>query len=231
MDHPQAEPGHRHVTVDVPMSNDPPPDEPLPLFPLGTVLFPGGLLPLQVFEVRYLNMIGRCHKMDQPFGVVALAQGHEVRQAGAAEERLHEVGTLARITRLEQPQAGLMLIECRGAQRFRIERSSRLKHGLWVADIRLLPDDPAVQVPDDLRHVAETLRQFHQRLRERTPIAPPAPDNADYSDCAWVANRWCELLPLPLMTRQRLLALDNPLLRLELVADLLARASIGSGAA
>ena len=200
----------------------------LPLFPLGTVLFPGGVLPLKVFEVRYLDMIGKCHRSGAPFGVVALAQGHEVRVAGAAPEQLEPVGTLAHITLLEQPQPGLLLVQCRGEQRFRIDRPSRLKHGLWVADITLLPHDAAVAVPDDLRHAADALRQVYDGLRLRSPAAPiPPADSVRYDDCGWVANRWCELLPLPNGTKQRLMSLDNPLLRLELVADLLTKTGIG----
>ncbi len=211
------------------MAEDPPTLGELPLFPLGTLLFPGGLLPLQVFEVRYLDMIGQRHRAQQPFGVVALAQGHEVRRPGAAREHLHAVGTLAHITRLERPQAGLLLIECQGGQRFRIERSSCLKHGLWVADIELLPDDPVLPVPEHLGHAARSLQQVHERLRS-LPTPPPLPpaERLDYDHCGWVANRWCELLPLPLATRQQLLALDNPVLRLELVADLLARTGFGA---
>ena len=120
----------------------------LPLFPLGTVLFPGGVLPLRVFEVRYLDMIGKCHRAGAPFGVVALTQGHEVRAAGAPPEQLATIGTLAHITTLEQPQAGLLLVQCRGEQRFRIDRPSQLKHGLWVADVSLLPPDRALAVPE-----------------------------------------------------------------------------------
>jgi len=203
----------------------------LPLFPLGAVLFPGGVLPLRVFEVRYLDMIGKCQRAGAPFGVVALARGSEVRVAGAPQEQLESVGTLAHITRVEQLQPGLLLVQCRGEQRFRIDQSSRLKHGLWVADVSLLPHDPAVAVPHDLGPAAQSLRQVYERLRERSPatLLASAAD-ARYDDCAWVANRWCELLPLPLDTRYRLMALDNPLLRLELVADMLARTGIGPGA-
>ena len=201
----------------------------LPLFPLGTVLFPGGLLPLRVFEVRYLDMIGKCHRTGAPFGVVSLAQGHEVRTPGAAPEQLACVGTLAHIALLERPQPGLLLVQCRGEQRFRIERSSRLKHGLWVADVALLADDAALPVPPDLRHAAQALQQLHANLRVQSPDAPlPAPGSERYDDCGWVANRWCELLPLPLSTRQSLMSLDNPLLRLELVADTLSKAGIGA---
>ena len=201
----------------------------LPLFPLGTVLFPGGVLPLRVFEVRYLDMIGKCHRAGAPFGVVALTQGHEVRAAGAPPEQLATIGTLAHITTLEQPQAGLLLVQCRGEQRFRIDRPSQLKHGLWVADVSLLPPDRALAVPDDLQHVARALRQVYAGLRVQSPGAPlPAVGSEQYDDCAWVSNRWCELLPLPAATRQQLMSLDNPLLRLELVADLLGKTGIGA---
>lgn len=201
----------------------------LPLFPLGTVLCPGGVLALQVFEVRYLDMIPKCHRAGAPFGVVALSRGREVRVADAPEEQLEGVGTLARITRLEQPQAGLLMVACRGEQRFHIDRAERLAHGLWVADATLLPDDPAVAVPDDLRYTGQALRRVHEGQRARTPDAPiPPEDEAAYADCAWVANRWCEMLPLPRETRQRLMMLDNPLVRLELVADALARMDIDS---
>ncbi|MDB5893017.1 MAG: peptidase, partial [Rhodoferax sp.] len=83
----------------------------LPLFPLGTVLFPDGLLPLRIFEVRYLDMVKRCFKSGTPFGVVALQRGGEVRQAGAGPEAFHPVGTLARITQVETPQPGLLVIQ------------------------------------------------------------------------------------------------------------------------
>lgn len=204
----------------------------LPLFPLGTVLFPGGVLPLRVFEVRYLDMIGKCHKAGAPFGVVALTQGREVRAAGAPPEQLAPVGTLAHLTAFEQAQPGLLLVRCRGEQRFRIDRPSQLKHGLWVADVTLLPADRPLTVPDDLQHAVRALKQVYANLRVQSPDAPlPALGSEQYDDCGWVANRWCELLPLPVDTRQRLMSLDNPLLRLELVADTLSKTGIGSAQA
>ena len=107
----------------------------LPLFPLQTVLFPGGWMPLRIFEVRYLDMIGRCHKAGAPFGVVCLNEGSEVRRAdpnaapggdGFAHEAFFPAGTLARIEQLERPQPGLMVIHCRGLQRFRVTASRQL---------------------------------------------------------------------------------------------------------
>ena len=201
----------------------------LPLFPLGTVLFPGGLLPLRIFEVRYLDMIGRCRKAGAPFGVVALTQGSEVRLSGATEA-FADVGTLATIAELERPQPGLMMIQARGTQRFRVTSRDRLKHGLWVADIERVPDDMAVAIPSDLKGAARALASLIGSLRQRAgdPRQPSVQDPLQLDDCGWVANRWCELLPLPTQLKQRLLELDNPLIRLELVSDVLARTGIAS---
>ncbi len=201
----------------------------LPLFPLGTVLFPGGLLPLRIFEVRYLDMIGKCHKAGAPFGVVALTQGTEVRRPGV-QETFGSVGTLATISHFEAPQPGLMNIRCSGIQRFRISRHEQLPHGLWVADVQRVDNDLSVPVPDDLRGTAEALARLVQTLQRRAGPSDQLPLQGpwQFDDCGWVANRWCELLPLPLQLKQRLMELDNPLLRLELVSDVLARTGIAS---
>ena len=212
----------------------------LPLFPLGSVLYPGGLLPLRIFEVRYLDMIGKCHKTGAPFGVVALTVGSEVRRAesnkavsksagdGFAQEEFCATGTLATITDFSAPQAGLMVIRCVGAQRFKISNREKLKHGLWIADVERIDDDMAVAVPDDLKACANALGKLIQSLQQRSIPDDQMPLLAPYQldDCGWVANRWCELLPLPLELKQRLMDLDNPLVRLELVSDILDRTGI-----
>lgn len=197
----------------------------LPLFPLGTVLFPGGDLPLRVFEVRYLDLIEKCHKTGAPFGVVHLREGSEVQIAGAPEERLESVGTMAHIVAIERTQAGLIHVRCEGSQRFQIDQQKRLKHGLWVADVTLLANDPAILIPEDLQHTAKALHQLRSTLRERGTIGPDD-ERGNYDDCGWVANRWCELLPLSGELKQQLMVLDSPLLRLELVADILTRAGV-----
>ncbi|HEY8048550.1 MAG TPA: LON peptidase substrate-binding domain-containing protein [Ramlibacter sp.] len=201
----------------------------LPLFPLGTVLFPGGILPLRVFEVRYLDMIGKCHKAGAPFGVVSLVQGSEVRQPGATES-FADVGTLATITEYEVPRPGLMMIRVSGAQRFRITARSQLKHGLWIADVQAMPPDIDVQIPPDLQVAAVALKKLIQSLEQRSGGKEPLPLREPWrlDDCGWVANRWCELLPLPVALKQRLLELDNPLVRLELVSDVLAKTGIAA---
>lgn len=199
----------------------------LPLFPLSTVLFPGGLLSLRVFEVRYLDMIAKCRKAGAPFGVVSLTEGGEVRQPGTTEA-FAQVGTLATLMDVENPQPGLMLVRATGAQRFRITASDQLKHGLWVADVERLSADMAVAVPEDLRPVADALQRLIQSLEMRADAANPLPLLPPWKldDCGWVANRWCELLPLPVALKQRLMELDNPLVRLELVSDVLHRTGI-----
>ncbi|MGE4242758.1 LON peptidase substrate-binding domain-containing protein [Ramlibacter sp.] len=200
----------------------------LPLFPLGTVLFPGGVMPLRIFEVRYLDMIGKCHKAGAPFGVVSLTQGHEVRQPGATEA-FSRVGTIATITHLETPQPGLMLIRAVGADRFRITSSEQLKHGLWIADVERMSADMDVVVPDDLKPTADALGRLIESLQQRAAAGEAVPQVLEplrLDDCGWVANRWCEFLPIPVALKQRLMELDNPLVRLELVSDVLARSGI-----
>jgi len=210
----------------------------LPLFPLGTVLFPGGYLPLQIFEVRYLNMVGTCQRTGAPFGVVTLRRGSEVMQAPSAsagpdtsDAIFHPIGTIARIGELDRPRPGLMLIQCTGLQRFRVSHHHLLSHGLWVADVTLLPADQTIPIPEDLKPIAVTLRRVIETLSAQgTPAAQmPIHQPYQFDDCAWVANRWCELLPLALDLKTRLMSLDNPLLRLELVGDLLERHGITPG--
>jgi len=199
----------------------------LPLFPLGAVLFPGGVLQLRIFEVRYLDMIGRCHKAGAPFGVVLLTQGSEVRHPGS-KEAFSSVGTLATISELDNPRPGLMMIRASGAQRFRITASDQLKHGLWIADVERLPADMVVPIPDDLKITATALAKLIHSLQEKVDAPGQMPLQGPWrlDDCGWVANRWCELLPLPVQLKQRLMELDNPLVRLELVSDVLGRTGI-----
>ncbi|GGY65617.1 LON peptidase substrate-binding domain-containing protein [Pseudoduganella albidiflava] len=195
----------------------------IPLFPLNTVLFPDGRLALQVFEVRYLDMIKRCIAGSEEFGVVALAEGEEVRKPGQ-HETLAPIGTLARIVDWTAPLPALMHITCLGTQRFRVLATEQLKHGLWMADIERLPDDMAVPVPAEQQDVANALGSLIRSLQQRgvTPAQMPMGPPYRLDESGWVANRWCELLDLELPQKQLLLAQDNPVLRIELVQDALA---------
>ncbi len=195
----------------------------LPLFPLETVLFPGGVLPLRIFEVRYLDMIRKCHAVGAPFGVVRLRKGREVSAAGI-EEAFAEVGTLAQIQELTTVQSGLLSVVCTGQQRFRVLRSERAKYGLWTAHVERVDDDQPVAVPPEHEKISQGLAILMAQLKARG--AAHLPDAEAFGDCAWVANRWAELLPLPAELKQQLMQLESPLVRLDLVGDALERLGV-----
>jgi Lon protease-like protein len=192
----------------------------IPLFPLDTVLFPDGALPLQIFEVRYLDMIGKSIGSGDPFGVVMLTEGKEIRTP-QGQERFVPGGTLATVQETTGISAGLMQVVCRGAARFRIASSERKPNGLWMADVDLLEGDHAVPIPSELQGASDALDRVLDTLVDipdaKWPVLPPF----RMDDCGWVANRWCDLLPLPNQQKYQLLMLDNPLIRLELLHDLL----------
>jgi uncharacterized protein len=201
----------------------------LPLFPLGSVLYPGSVLPLRIFEVRYLDLVRRCIDNGAPFGIVSLTQGNEVAKP-EQQEIFAQVGTIAVITEHEEPQPGLRVIRCLGQQRFRTSRIERLKHGLWIADVSYLPQDNAVSVPQELQTCRSLFENVLQRMPHETQsdLFRGKPTEAQLSDCSWLANRWCQLLPLPVEMKQRLLELDSPLIRLELVSDLIDKLGLNS---
>ena len=191
----------------------------LPLFPLGQGLLPQGLLNLQIFEVRYLTMVRHSHQMGSPFGVVMLAQGQEVRQA-AATERLMSHGCLAHVVVLEAIQPNLLRVQCVGGQRFRLGDHAQAPNGLWRADVNLLPDDVPTPVPTPLLFAADRLRQLSEQWTARGVDRSEWPWRGEpaFGDCAWVAHRWLELLPLsPAQKHSTMLEVD-PVQRLQRVA-------------
>lgn len=195
----------------------------LPLFPLHTVLFPGGYLPLRVFEQRYRTMVRCCREQGAPFGVVTLLSGDEVRQNHSSPETFHAAGTLSRIDGVTSMHSGLEMIHCLGKERFRIQATRRLASGLWVGDVQLLHADRPIAVPGDLAHSVTALQHVLHKRPQRHLDAVPA---AQFGDCGWVANRWCELFPMAQALQLQLLETDSPLLRLELVTDALENAGI-----
>lgn len=192
------------------------------LFPLNTILFPDGHLPLQVFEVRYLDLIKRCIARGEEFGVVPLLEGSEV-QVPEQAQTLSGGGTMARILDWSAPMPGLLKITCVGTTRFYVRNSEQLRHGLWVADVEPIEHDMVVPVPAEQQDVADALGALIRSLQKKQisttnmPLAPPY----RLDEAGWVANRWCELLRLDLGEKQRLLLQENPVLRLELIQDVL----------
>ena len=188
-----------------------PPPERLPLFPLKTVLFPGGVLPLRVFEARYMDMITRCMRADTPFGVCLIAAGEEVGEASVP----HPIGTEARIERWDMEQAGVLELLVRGGRRFRVVDHELERDGLLVASVRWLEEPPAEPVPVAQSELLPLLRSIVDELGDRLP-----PPHA-FDDAAWVGARYVELLPIPLLAKQKLLELDDTLSRLEILQQFL----------
>ena len=189
----------------------------LALFPLQSVLFPGAVLPLKVFEARYLDLVGDCLRERTPFGVVCLRQGADVDRDDVRFERL---GVLARIDTVDAERAGILHLRCTGLQRFQIDGAPRQQSdGLWRADVIELPDDEPLAPDAALLPTVKALAGAIGALREQgsTPFAEPY----RFDDAGWVANRWCEILPIPLAAKQRLMALPEAQLRLKLVDEYL----------
>lgn len=194
--------------------------EELPLFPLRTVLFPEGLLELKIFEARYLDLISRCMRERSRFGVVALRAGGEARGSGGDEGlRLYEVGTVAELVDVDSAEAGILLVRCRGGERFKVGATRQQRDGLWLAQTEAVASEPDV-VPD-ARH-GDTVRALADAIAALgAQGSHPFLEPHRLDSAAWVANRWCEILPLPLEVRQRLMTLADPLARLDVVTSLL----------
>jgi len=190
----------------------------LPLFPLRTVLFPGGLLPLKVFEQRYIEMTKACLRDGQPFGVCLITRGEEVAREGAAAPEFASVGTLARITNFDIPQLGILHLTTRGGSRFEVRRHASDGSGLVVADVTAIVDEPAVPLADAYAPLARILALIAERLGEDNFPAP-----ARYDDATWVGHRLAELLPLPLPLKQAMLEVNDANVRLTALRQFLER--------
>jgi Lon protease-like protein len=186
----------------------------VPLFPLKTVLFPGGILPLKVFEARYVDMLRECVRQSAPFGVV-------LTHAETAETE--RVGCLAYISHSDMPTLDVMMLRTRGGERFRIVETRVLADQRLEARIEMIAADGDIPVSEMHVHCAKTLKLVLDDIDAKgqaqhgdgfdSPFARPLQlDNA-----AWVANRWCEILPIPLKARQKLLELESAQSRLAIV--------------
>jgi Lon protease-like protein len=190
-----------------------------PLFPLHAVLFPGGLLGLKVFEARYVDLVAACLREQRPFGVVALNRGAEVRARGE-KIAFEAVGTLAELIDVDGGAPGILQVRCRGTRRFRIEGGARQQaDGLWVAATRPIADDEPLAPPEAYTATVKSLARAIGALKNQGSEPFLAPYRFD--DAGWVANRWCELLPIPAMAKQRLMELPDALVRLKLVDEYL----------
>lgn len=182
----------------------------IPLFPLHTVLFPGGPLPLRIFEARYLDMISQCIRNDSGFGVCLISAGKEVGEAAET----HEVGTLATISDWHMRHDGLLGITAHGRQRFRVASSEVQKNQLRLARAELLPEEPAIDLPEKYLPLADMLRQMIEQAGHHY-----ASLHTHYADAAWVGYRLAELLPFGSGQKQYLLQMEDALARLEMIFE------------
>jgi Lon protease-like protein len=190
----------------------------LPLFPLNAVLFPDGLLELRIFEVRYLDLISRCMREKMPFGVVCLKSGHEARKSSETV-RLHEVGTLAELVDVDSAEANILNVRCRGTHRFALGATRQAADGLWLGDATEVADDPVVAPDPSQAGVVKSLADAVESMRAQG--ARPFLEPLRFESACWVANRWCDILPLPMEVKQRLMSLADPAARLEIVDSLM----------
>lgn len=196
----------------------------LPIFPLNTVLFPGGLLPLRIFEARYMDMVRNAMRDESGFGVCLLRKGAEVAEH---EVEIEEIGCRARIDDWNMEQLGVLEIATTGTERFRIVSRRVQSDGLMVAEVVAIDVEPPATVPAEGEDCRTLLRRIVQRLDDereakgrdedgeilQSPIAKPYL----FDDATWIGNRLCELLPIPLKAKQSLMALTDGPTRLEIV--------------
>jgi Lon protease-like protein len=189
----------------------------IPIFPLGTVLFPGGMLPLRIFEQRYLEMTKVCIRDNAPFGVCLIREGHEVGTPAVP----HTVGCTAHILRWDMPHLGLFHLMTEGGSVFRILEQWSSRTGLLHAQVELEPTVPEMTLPDEFQPLVALLETIMSKVgMERFP----SPARLD--DAAWVAYRLAESLPLEASLRQQLLEVRDPLRALDEVKAFLRSKSV-----
>jgi Lon protease-like protein len=188
----------------------------VPLFPLRTVLFPGGVLPLRVFEQRYIEMAKTCLKDTQPFGVCLITRGEEVATGEAPPPEFAAVGTLAQITDWEMPQLGILHIATRGGPRFQVQRHAVEPSGLVVGEVTALAAESACPLPDKCAPLAQLLELIATRVGPQN-----FPADKRYGDASWVGYRLAELLPLPLSIKQTMLEINDATVRLDVLQKFL----------
>ena len=190
--------------------------EETPVFALNTVLYPGGPLPLRIFEPRYVDMVSDRLRRDAPFIVALIRDGKEV--GGGATT--HAIGTLARIVDWNRQDDGLLGVTALGGRRVQVLDTTTRPDGLRVATARMLVEEPASEVPREHRRLADLLRRLLGRVdlpyRHVTPR---------FEDASWVGYRLSELLPIPLARKQHFLEIEAPLLRLQQLAGIVAALS------
>lgn len=181
------------------------------MFPLNTVLFPGGPLPLRIFEPRYLDMVGRCMKEGGSFGTLLIKSGSET-----GDTHTVAVGTSARIADWYQGSDGILGITAVGLERFRLHSFTRRNDGLYVGSVDILDEETRRRVPDEYRSMSALLEVIIDDLGKLY-----ANLESHYDDATWVGYRFAEILPISLEQKQYCLETDDAIARLEFLRPLL----------
>lgn len=190
----------------------------LPLFPLRTVLYPGGLLHLRIFEQRYVELTKACVRDGSPFGVCLITQGAEVAGDGSGPARFAGVGTLAAIDAWDVPELGVFRVAAVGGARFEVLSHAARPDGLVIADVAPIPAEPAVALNAAHAPLAPLLEVLAARVGpERFPAARA------FDDASWVGYRLAELLPLPPSIKQGMLEINDGNVRLAMLQRFLAQ--------
>ena len=187
----------------------------MPLFPLASVLFPGGQLQLRIFEPRYLDLVRECTRHGTGFGVCLILQGQEVGEPAVPAA----IGTIARISDFHRDDDGLLGIVAEGGARFRVARSRVRSDGLLRGDVEVWPDEPGQQVPVEFALLQTILERLVETMAPHWRDAP----RSAYDDASWLGFRLAELLPLDVGEQQRMLELNDPVQRLAELRDILPR--------
>jgi Lon protease-like protein len=180
----------------------------VPIFPLGTVLFPGGILPLKIFEVRYVEMAKACLKEGLPFGVCLIREGSEVGTPAVPEP----VGCLARIAECDVEQLGVLQVKAEGLERFRIVATEVRRDGLIIGRVEDLHPEAAVTQAPGLEESAAFLKKVMPAIGAERFATPYR-----HEDASWVGFRLAEILPLRMEVKQKLLELTDAAMRLEIL--------------
>jgi len=191
----------------------------LPLFPLNTLLFPGGVLPLKVFEQRYMNMMKRCLQDESPFGVCLIKEGAEV----AVPTVPYLVGTLAHIGNWEMPQLGVLNVRAIGVQRFQVLTYDTQADGLLVAQAVKLPPEAEAPLPPEHAACAAVLKHIMARVGE-DKFEPPFP----FDNGVWVSYRLAEIMPIKISAKQSMLEMNDTAVRLDVLHKFLAQQGLAT---
>lgn len=185
----------------------------IPIFPLNAVLFPGGLLPLKLFEQRYMDMAKICLSEKKPFGVCLIKEGSEVGAPATPEM----IGCLAHIIDWDMQQLGLLQLNILGGRRFQISESSMATSGLISAQVTLLPEPRSVPLPQEHLVCARVIHMIMRKTGEERFNAP-----FKFEDAEWVGYRLAEALPLKPIVKQKMLEMNDAVMRLEILHKFLA---------